>query len=152
MVEGTELGNRLDHVDFFLFCILFSPQRCRFQSTMLDLYCAFPFTILLHFNHDHNKNIQSFSALGDAVGSDSTSNGPRPRPGENATRIECDTRGPRQEPKPRNGVPWWACEPYGGGPQTQSSRYFRSHAGREGRTNATFCGEKTTTYIFFPEF
>lgn len=101
------------------------------------------------FNRDGTKNIPSFSALGNSVGSDSTSGWSRQRPGENGTRIRCDTRGPRQEPKPGNGAPWWACEPNGGGPQTQSSRYFRSHAGREGRINATFCGEKTKIDIFF---
>lgn len=84
-------------------------------------------------------NISPLLFLGDAIRTDQTSDGPRPRAGKDGARV--DARRPGARPKPRDERPQRVPEPHGGGPQTQSSGYLRSSAGGEGGADATFSGE-----------
>lgn len=84
--------------------------------------------------------------LGDAIGTDQTSDGSRPRAGKDGAWF--DARRPGARSKPRDERPRRDYEPHGGGPQTQSSGYLRSSAGREGGADATFSGEK---FCYFKE-
>lgn len=89
---------------------------------------------------------------GDAVGSDPASSGSRSGPREDGAGARFDACGPRQGPKPGDDGSQRNREPHGGGPQTQSSRYFGGHSGGEGRANAALCGEDCYSFyvLFIP--
>lgn len=89
---------------------------------------------------EENKQTVSFFSLGEATRSHHPTNGSRQRPREDGAGSRGDARGPRQEPKPRDDGSRWSRKPHGRRPQAQNARYFRNHAGRKGRANASFCG------------
>lgn len=91
-------------------------------------------------------SIEPLLFLGNAIGTDQTSNGSRSRAGKDGARFNAPR--PWARPKPRDERPQWDHEPHGGGPQTQSSGDLRSSAGREGGADATFSGDH---FCYFTE-